>query len=296
MPRRLLPLALLAALCACGTQPPLPEWPAGSPAQTGMARGHADPTPISASALLDQLTGSELIILGEQHDNPHHHALERWTIEALARRGKLGAVVMEMLDAEQQPALDHLAASRPLPDEARVKEALQWPQRKWPWADYGPLIMEALRQGVPLYAGQPPVTVLQQARQRQDLPPLPPQAIAILSSALREGHCGLLPEQRLPAMLWVQYRRDEQMARTLERLRQPGKQVLLITGNGHARRDSGVPLHLAHPATATSISLGPPTQEAPGPEYDWLWFGPTGMGDNHCDALKRQLNSRNPSR
>ncbi len=293
MPRRILAALTLGLLCACHSLPPLPAWPAGSPPQSGLARAANTQALMPADELLKRMRQAELVILGEQHDNPYHHALELWTVQQLASRGSLHAVVMEMLDAEQQPALQALAQARPLPSESQVRERLGWQERKWPWQSYGPLIMTALRAGIPLYAGQPTQAELNAARQRRDLPPLPAEAIAILSQALRDGHCGLLPEQRLPAMLWVQYRRDQQMAASLERLRTPGRQVLLITGNGHARRDSGVPLQLQHPVLSVSLTsdLSPNAENA----YDWQWFSPATVGDNYCEALKRQLNQREPT-
>ncbi|WP_338206311.1 ChaN family lipoprotein, partial [Parageobacillus thermoglucosidasius] len=58
---------------------------------------------------------------------------------------------------------------------------------------------------------------------------------------VRAGHCGLLPESQLPAMLAVQQQRDRQMAEQLLKAPQP---ALLLAGAYHVRKDLGVPLHL----------------------------------------------------
>ena len=242
----------------------------------------------SAAALAQALRAQPAVLIGEQHDNPAHHALEAELIRSLAREGRLAAVAMEMLDAEQQPALDALRG-RASPGEAAVRSALAWNDRRWPWRDYGPVILAALESGVPLHAAQPSRQVLAEARRRSGLPPLPDGARRQLEQALREGHCGMLPESRLPAMLWVQYTRDRHMAQVLDALRTPGRQVLLITGSGHARRDSGVPLHSRGPTF--SVGLGSDDAAA----HDLPWPSATGPETDHCAALRQQLEQRSPA-
>jgi uncharacterized iron-regulated protein len=68
---------------------------------------------------------------------------------------------------------------------------------------------------------------------------------AAQQQAIRDGHCGLLPESQIAPMTRIQIARDIRMAHALERARLPGKTVVLLAGGGHVLRDRGVPVHLA---------------------------------------------------
>src|SRR5699024_9817714 len=82
---------------------------------------------LNGDSLLDRLVGAGKVVIGESHDNPEHHRLERWLIQALAARGKLGGVAMEMLDNRQQATLQAHPSSHflALSDEA-LRETLDW--------------------------------------------------------------------------------------------------------------------------------------------------------------------------
>jgi uncharacterized iron-regulated protein len=67
-----------------------------------------------------------------------------------------------------------------------------------------------------------------------------------MRASIRQGHCGLLPERAVDAMAAAQRTRDDRIARALVEARErTGLPVVLLAGNGHLRRDIGVPLHLA---------------------------------------------------
>jgi uncharacterized iron-regulated protein len=54
------------------------------------------------------------------------------------------------------------------------------------------------------------------------------------------GHCHALPRSLWPRMAQAQFARDALMAEVLRRSAQAGG-VVLLAGNGHVRRDIGVP-------------------------------------------------------
>jgi uncharacterized iron-regulated protein len=61
-----------------------------------------------------------------------------------------------------------------------------------------------------------------------------------------QAHCDALPEDMLPGMVGVQRLRDAVLARAVVRaMDDTGGPVAVITGNGHARRDWGMPAILA---------------------------------------------------
>mgnify|MGYP006311152977 CR=1 FL=1 len=70
-----------------------------------------------------------------------------------------------------------------------------------------------------------------------------------------EAHCGALPPDLLPGMVAAQRLRDAQLARvTLQARGDTGGPVVVITGNGHARTDWGVPAMLAKAAPGLSVA------------------------------------------
>ena len=205
-------------------------------------------TPSPASARVDASVTSQLLallptdvlLLGEQHDAPEHHRIERLAVETLAARGQLAALALEM--AEQE----HTTAGLPRDaSEDAVQIALGWKDAGWPWPPYQPAVMAAVRAGVPVLGANLPRANMRAAMADARLDALlHPMALAEQQDAIREGHCQLLPESQIMPMTRIQLARDAAMARTIEHQLMPGRTVLLIAGGGHVRRDLGVPRHL----------------------------------------------------
>jgi uncharacterized iron-regulated protein len=72
------------------------------------------------------------------------------------------------------------------------------------------------------------------------------------------AHCNALPLDLLPGMVDLQRLRDAVLARAaLDALAETGGPVAVITGNGHARKDWGLPAYVARIAPEVSLfSLG----------------------------------------
>lgn len=227
---------------------------------------------------------SPLILLGEQHDAPEHQALQRELVQALGARGSLAAGVVEMAEAGQ----DTRALPREAPEPA-VQQALAWDDRAWPWSAYGPVVMAAVRAGVPVFGGNLPRTRLREAMADAALDrSLPPAALSAQQTAVREGHCGLLPDAQIAPMTRVQIARDRSLAAVARQALSPGRTVLLIAGNGHVRRDLGVPLHLPsgqahHVVVARAGATGP---ELPA---DQVWPTPALPERDHCAELRERF-------
>jgi len=216
-------LAALALLAGCDTTPTV------NPA--GVAPGWG--------RQMDALLPTDVLLLGEQHDATEHQRLQRDTVQRLAARGQLAAVVMEM--AERGHGTAGLPASA-TPDQVRA--ALQWNDAAWPWQAYGPVVMAAVAAGVPVLGGNLPRSAMRAAMQETQWDAhLPAAALQRQYTALREGHCGLLPESQIAPMARIQIARDASMAQTAQGALQRGKTVVLIAGAGHVHRSMGVPTH-----------------------------------------------------
>lgn len=227
----------------------------------------------------------DALLLGEQHDAPEHHVIERETVEALVARGQLAALALEM--AEEGRGTAHVA---PTASEAQVQAALDWSEKAWPWSSYGPAVMAAVRAGVPVVGANLPRARMKDAMADVSLDAqLGNEAYVAQQNAVREGHCKLLPESQIIPMTRIQVGRDRAMAQAVVKARQPGKTVLLIAGSGHVVRTLGVPQHLPNDVRiATVRMLAAPTlaNVVPG-EYDRIWQTPALPEKDYCAELRR---------
>ena len=240
-------------------------------------------------ARLAALLPTELLLVGEQHDAPEHQRLQRQLVEWLAARGQLAALTLEMAERGQSTAgLPRDAGA------AEVRRALAWDDAGWPWSAYGPVVMAAVRAGVPVLGANLPRSGLRAAMADAALDArLPAAALAEQRQRLRDGHCGLLPETQLAPMTRVQIARDIAMAEVAAGARQPGRTVLLVAGNGHVHRALGVPRHL--PPDVQARVLAASAEPAPSAMHtvadelgaELVWRTPARPPRDYCSELVR---------
>lgn len=245
-------------------------------------------------SLLQALGNRPVLLLGEQHDADAHQQLQREVLQALPG---VTALVLEMAPRG--------ASTAPLPTtatEAEAQAALQWNEEGWPWARYGPLVMQAVRTGVPVLGGNLPASQMRSAMAQASLDALlPAAAMEQHRTNIREGHCNLLPEAHIPGMVRVQVARDVALAQTVQEAIQPGRRVVLVGGNEHMRPDVGVPQHLAQlgvpwPAQVLVVHLRAETTEAaqaPRPAQTeagvLTWTTPPLPPRDYCAELREQF-------
>ena len=186
------------------------------------------------------LPDAELILLGEQHDASEHQELARLSVEALASKQALSALVLEMADAGVSTEGMPIESS-----EAAVRARLKWNEAGWPWSRYGPIVMQAVRAGVPVVGSNLPRSAMAAVMADDSWDnKLPSTVLAGHRERMIQGHCGLLPESQVPAMARIQVARDERMAQTASTWMRSGKSVLLLAGAEHVKKDRGIPLLL----------------------------------------------------
>lgn len=287
-------LQALFALVAAAGMPGLAG--AGEPTAMHRVRDLQRGAWLTGDELLARLVGAPALAIGERHDNPEHHRLERWLLARLAERDALGGVAVEVLSAGSQETRARDAGTRlaELP-AAELQEALGW-QQGWAWSAYGPMLRQVLRLDVPLRGANLPRERIGEIVAANRAPALPVPVARAQRRALIEGHCGLLPESMLDGMLAAQAARDKAMAATLDGLLPT---AVLICGSGHARRDIGVALHADRtPLCLGLVELAPggdwrsalPESVDDGPPFDLAWFTPpvAGRGDP-CAALRERF-------
>lgn len=271
--------------------PPAPLAPLGHEhADLGRIVDLASGRTIDPEQLLDRLARVERVLVGEQHDNPDHHALQLWLLRELFRLRPQGSVLMEMLNPDQQNKVDQAQTT------ARAGQAITDPfntlawQPGWDWSLYGPLVMHQLRQPYPLLAANlDRAEIMQIYRQRPTLGGERSGAGEVqerLLADIRESHCGLLPDSQLPAMLAVQQQRDRRMAEALLAAPQPS---LLLAGAFHVRKDLGVPLHLADLGAqdgSAVLILAEVGRSVDASMADYVWFTAAQPEQDHCAKLR----------
>lgn len=243
--------------------------------------------PQTVPDLLARVMPTPLLLVGEQHDAPEHQALQRDVVQTLARREQLGALVMEMV--EQGRSTQGLPSDA---DEARVREALGWTgQTGWPWPTYGPVVMAAVRSGAPVIGGNLPRAQMRDAMGDAALDRSVNESVLQRQrDGIRESHCDLLPTSQIAPMTRIQLARDQRLAQTAAQAVIPGKTVVLVAGNGHVRRDLGIPLHLpANTPFKVVVARAGMATEIDAPPADTVWHTPALPPRDHCAELKQQL-------
>ncbi len=284
---------------------------------------------VALMPLAEAIALADFALLGEVHDNPDVHRVQAWALGVRAKaRGTL-PVVMEMLNDAQQPVLDELfgkgestrsarkGAGTPSKQEegaaalsaATVLKRLQWNKTGWPDAKiYEPIITAVLSAKGRLYPGSSARGVVRNIGKqgfkslskaqinRLGLETGLPEPLAKdLRRELQEGHCNMLPERAMPAMMKVQRYRDAIMAAVLVRARawaQSGAAgsidagatgvrdagASLIAGNGHVRADRAVPRYLRAMVPGARIVVVA-IMEVEAGESDPASYVPRGLSD-----------------
>jgi len=261
--RRLAPLGAVLWLSACAT--PDAYW-----------RSHVNSLP----------TQAPVVLLGEQHDADEHQALARMAVLQLAQSPGLSALVLEMADNGADTA-----GLPPDATDAQVRERLRWNDAGWPWHRYGPVVMQAVRLGVPVVGANLPRSAMGGVmRDEQWDTRVPIAVLADHRERMVGSHCGLLPAAQVPGMARIQIARDEHMAQTAERWLRPGKTVLMVAGAEHVKRDRGIPLFWSAPLTQQAhvvwMRTGKPLNEVKG-LADATWATPATPERDHCAEMAR---------
>lgn len=242
---------------------------------------------------MQEMRDADVVILGEVHDNAHAHARQAELVAALLPR----AIVFEMLTPEQ--------AGRVTPDmrgdAAALAQILDWAASGWPdFAMYHPIFTAApeariLGAAVPRGAAREAMEAGVAAFFGEDAAlygldqPLDADQQAARERFQFEAHCEALPEAMLPAMVDLQRLRDAELARqTRAALEATGGPVVVITGNGHARKDRGMPVYLGRAAPELTVfSLAIAEEGRVDGEFDAIETVPAAERDDPCAVFRK---------
>ena len=102
--------------------------------------------------MLADLSRADVVVVGEQHDDPNTHRLEAALLQGLLRRGVALTVSLEMFERDVQGALDEYLAGR-IAEEEFLKASRPWPRYA---TDYRPLVEMARAHGWGVIAANVP--------------------------------------------------------------------------------------------------------------------------------------------
>lgn len=268
---------------------------------------------IGEAALLDRIKTSNVLLLGETHDNPRHHDLQRQLLKARIGMGVstaltpslMPSLMMEQLNAENQQELDRVLAGGNRDEVLKnVNSLIKFTD----WKPYSQLLEIAIDNKLPVIAanisGKRLLPVTWRGFEAYDAGELKRLAVEEVWSESRQkylvahmggAHCGELKEELRLGLARSQRLRDALMADSA--VTSVGSGVVAIVGRDHARRDTGLPLYFAARAPAARVfSVGfvevspervdpkdyeteSATGEAP---FDVLWFTPRVERGNPC--------------
>ncbi len=195
-------------------------------------------------------------MLGEVHDNAEQHRLRLEVLRRAFAAGWRPAIAMEQFDREHQDDIDRARRERPTDAQHLIDLAASSSTRGgggWNWDFYRPFVALALEYDVPLIAanvsnsdttkivrgGYPAVFDGASIAMLGLDQPIAADWQAAQEREIDAGHCHALPQSMWPQMARAQFARDAGMAAALRQHADSG--VVLLAGNGHVRRDIGVP-------------------------------------------------------
>jgi uncharacterized iron-regulated protein len=230
----------------------------------------------------------DVVILGEIHDNPAHHTVQARYLETLAPQ----VVVFEMLTPQE---------AAQLADVARAPDAMRQAVAGFHWSnieDYAAVlaaspviraaalsredIVQAFSEGAAAVFGS-------DANDFGLTEPLPEDQQATREDLQFTAHCEAMPREMMGGMVEAQRLRDAGFARAvLDAFDEYGAPVVLITGNGHARDDWGVPQVLRRVRPELSVLTIGQGEDGVAPDggFGRVLFSPSIERPNPCDAFK----------
>ena len=245
----------------------------------------------------------EFILLGELHDNPDHHRARAERLRQLIAQEPKTVVVFEQFSRSEDAAVAQARKAAP-GDVDAVIEAAKFDRKGWRWPLHRPLFEVALQAGAEVRGGNIDRDQIRRIVREGDAA-WPADLLALrdrvawrdtqqdtLRQDIQDGHCGAMPEARLPGMVQAQRARDAAMAQAMFDARKSGaRRVVLIAGNGHVRRDVAVPVYLQAAGVPASdidaVAYLEPGGATPAGGYDRIERAPAPTREDPCAPFKR---------
>jgi uncharacterized iron-regulated protein len=243
-------------------------------------RGTASPeTAFTAANLAQAIARRPVVLLGEVHDNPVQHRVRAEALQLFLNGGARPALAFEQFDREQQSAIEAARRTASGDPGAHADRLIQAAGRGgWNWMLYRPFVQLALQFDLPIVAANLSradamkvgradgfdALFDRDAQRRLGLDRLSQDFLRRHERVVDDGHCNTMPPYVLPAMARAQIARDATLLVSIRPHAERG--VVLLTGNGHARSDLGIPYLMGADERARTVAVG--LLETPLPDAD----------------------------
>ena len=207
-------------------------------------------------SMLADISKADVVFLGEQHDDPGTHRLERAALEGIARRRGKVILALEMFERDAQPSLDDYLAGK-VAEADFLKGARPWPKYA---TDYRPMVELARAKGWPVVAGNVPrrLAALIGRKGLIGVDSLPPADRALVAAQLNcprdayyerfkaemgdmSGHGAKITPEEAAAMIGrfydAQCVKDETMAEAIAAARAKSPDAVVVHVNGAFHSD-----------------------------------------------------------
>ncbi|SNY92473.1 Uncharacterized iron-regulated protein [Cohaesibacter sp. ES.047] len=263
-------------------------------------------TRIKPDALRDALEKARYVLVGEKHDNPIHHRIQADVVRWLGEEGRTGQLVFEMIEMRYAETLSDVQRS----NLSNLGDAVEWQQRGWPsWSLYQPIADAALAADMRLKPGNPDRDEMMRVAQGKAVAETALEDLSWdrdyskdqlegLLDELVDAHCGMMDKDSLMPLATMQRYKDAHMARAMRQDLKPDEVSVLIAGNGHVRRDRGVPMFLDDQTDTIVIGSIEVIRDKTNPQsyaafdpalYDYVWFTARVDEIDPCVRFKEQL-------
>jgi len=211
----------------------------------------SDQKTIGYAEMIDDLKRSQIVFVGESHDNQAHHRLQLEIMQALHSSGRSLAAGFEMFTAKSQGVLDRWVAGT-LPQDEFIK--VYYENWNFPWPLYRDILLYVRDNKIPAVGlnVEPAITrkVAKSgfsALTKEELAELPPDIGCAVDKEymdfIRRAHA--MHEHGSSRFMYfcqAQLLWDQVMARNIVGFlrKNPERTVVVITGNGHAWK-RGIP-------------------------------------------------------
>lgn len=238
---------------------------------------------VDRQVMLDQASRTQVVFVGETHDNPASHRLQEEILQTLQQQnpGKV-TLAMEMFTPAQQPILD-LWIDGKLSEKEFLQQVEWYHNWRMNFAFYRPLLSYCREQKIPLLAlnadnslkhkvARTPLAELSEEEQQQlpDMNHSDPYQEAMVQAFFSDHKMG---KTMLDGFQRVQTLWDETMAQNLANyLIKEGKnrQVLVIAGGNHVRYGFGIPRRLFRRIPVSYLLIGSEELDIPEDKQDRL--------------------------
>lgn len=217
----------------------------------------SDSRNVNFPQMLTEMERSDLILMGEAHNDKNHHEMQLALIRSLSDRGTPLAIGLEMMQADSQQRLDDWTEGRMNEESFRAVFAENWSED---WPMYRDIFIFARDNHIPMVAINVPKAIVRKVsnqgfasltpEEKKDLPQgtscdLNNPYTELLKRSFRDVFVHAMNRKIFIHFCEAQTLRNSGMAMNIARYakRHPGTKIVVLTGIWHAVK-SAIPEQL----------------------------------------------------